>query len=385
MRRTVGIGLVLVLLCAVPFVAGCGGSAGGNPPTLPQGGTITGSVGAAGGGTEYDVLLNGQVVPGAMQADGTFVIEGVPPGEHRVAIIERNGMGGGYTTVVVNDGEETEVPEIIPTLGGQIVGMVTVEDGEGLRALAGVKVTAVPNDMVIIMSRPADGDTEPTIYPPPPLPEFSAFSEEDGSYRIRAVPQGEYTVTVAAPGYTEGWQWVWVEAGYTAVADFRLRPYIDPGVGTVEGQVLGVTDDKATVPIEGAMVTVYCDVPWEPIGPPIYREDGEPGTVPGVGGDGAAGDDGVIFPEPTPDMPPPWFYGLSALTDADGRYRLQVPAGYGSIEVWADGFEGAWEEIVIEADQVLTKNFLLQQWTWEEPPFPEPVPMPEPLPPNRGR
>jgi len=385
MRLSASLVLVVALVSLVPLVVGCGGSStgGGNPPPQPAGNTITGKVEAAGGGAGYDVLLDGQLVPGAMRPDGSYVIEGVPPGEHRVAVIDRGGMSGGYTTVVVVDGEDVEAPEIVPALGGQIVGMVTVQEEGALRALPGVKVTAVPNDLVVIMSRPADGGVTPSIYPPPPLPEFSAFTEEDGSYRIRAVPEGEYTVTVAVPGYTQGWQWVWVEAGRTAVADFRLRPAVDPGVGTVQGQVLGVTDDKGVAPIEGAMVTIYCDMPWEPIGPPLGPDGREPGTVPGDDDP-----DGVVIgPEPGPDLPPPWFYGLSTLTDSEGRYSLNAPAGYASIDVWADGFEPSWDEIVIEADQVLTRNFRLQQWEWEEPPPPEPgpVPLPEPLPPTGVR
>lgn len=387
MRTVVAGALILVLFGCVALLVGCGGSSDGTPPSQTQGSTIRGAVNTA-GGEEYDVYLNGQLVPGAMQEDGSFVIEGVPPGEHRVAVVQRGGLAGGYATVEVGEGEQVECPEIVPQLGGQIAGMVTVEDEQGLRALEGVKVTAVPTDLVVIMSRPSQGDVGPNIYPPPPLPEYSAFTDAQGSYVIPAVPEGEYTVSVAVPGYMESYQWVYVAPGRTAVADFQLRPYIEPGLGTVEGQVLGVTDD-GLVPIEGAVVTVCPDQPWRPIVPPERPLRGVPprsGLVDNSDADDDGCGNGTEDPgeepgdEPDCELPPPWFYAVSAVTDAEGRYSMQVPAGYASIDVWADGYEPAWEQIVVQADQVLTKDFQLQPWQWVEPPFPQPVPLPEPRP-----
>ena len=381
MRTSLRCVVVLTLVVALPLVIGCGGG-DGNPPAPPGGNVITGQVAGA-AGANYEVLLDGRAVPGAMRADGSYVIGGVPPGEHRVGVVEAGGLNGGYATVLVPDGQDVEVPEIRPTLGGQIVGIVTVEDEDGLRALAGVQVTAVPADLVVIMRAAADNGT--TVSPPPALPEFSAFTEDDGSYRIRAVPEGEYTVTVAQPEYEQGWQWVWVGAGQTAAADFRLRRAVEPGVGTVEGRVMGVTPE-GVVPIEGAVVSIYSDTPWEPIGPIMLPglvdpadDEGSDGGETGGGGEGdEPGGDPAEPPGDIGSMPPPWFYGVTTLTDADGRYSLNAPAGYGSIDVWAPGFDSAWEEIVIEANQTLTKNFRLQQWQREEmrPPEPEPVPVP---------
>jgi len=381
MRVALSLVVVLALVVVIPFVTGCGGG-GGNDVVDPQGNTITGKVDTAGGAT-YDVLLDGKTVPGAMRADGTYVIEGVPPGDHRVAVIEQGTSSGGYVSVEVRDGHDATAPDITPELGGQIVGMVTADGDDGLRALGGVEVVAVRSDMVVIMSRPAQDGVAPDIYPPEPLPEFSTFTEDDGSYRIPAVPEGEYTVTVALPDYEQGWQWVWVGAGQTAAADFRLRPAVDPGVGTVEGRVVG-TGGGHLMPIEGAVVTIYSDVPWQPVGPICPPGGGCVGGDPGEGDDTVASNkpDAPEPPEDIATMPPPWFDGVSTLTDADGRYSLNAPAGYGSIDVWAPDFEPAWDEITIEANQTQTRNFELNRWQefpYPVPPPPAPGPEPQPL------
>lgn len=381
MRTALGLVVVLALVVTIPFMTGCGGS-GSNAVVDPQGNTITGKVDTADGAT-FDVMLDGKTVQGAMRADGTYLIAGVPPGDHRVAVIQRGTSSGGYVSVEVRDGHDATAPDITPELGGQIVGMVTVDD-DGIRALGGVKVAAVRSDLAVIMSGPAQDGVAPNIFPPPTLPEFSAFTEDDGSYRIPAVPEGEYTVTVALPEYEQGWQWVWVGAGQTAAADFRLRPAVNPGVGTVEGRVVG-TGGGHLMPVEGAVVTIVNnDVPWQPIGPICPPGGGC------VGGDPGEGDDTVASgkpdaPEPPEDigmMPPPWFDGVSTLTDADGRYSLNAPAGYSSIDVWAPDFEPAWGEITIEANQTQTRNFELKEWQdnpYPTPPSPGPGPEPQPV------
>ncbi len=362
MRTALGLVVVLALVAATAFVTGCSSGGGSGPVVGPQGNTITGKVDTA-GGAAYDVLLDGKPVPGAMRANGTYVIEGVPPGDHRVAVIEQGTSSGGYVSVEVRDGRDATAPDITPELGGQIVGMVTTDDDGGIRALGGVEVIAVRSDMMITMSTPAQDDAALSVYPPPPLPlpEFSAFTEDDGSYRIPAVPEGEYTVTVALPDYEQGWQW---------------------------GRVVG-TGTGHLMPVEGAMVTISSDVPWRPIGPICPPGGGC------VGGDPGEGDDTVVSgkpdapapPENIDSMPPPWFTGVSTLTDADGRYSLNAPAGYASIDVWAPDFEPAWGEITIEANQTQTRNFELKKWQeipYPDPPPPGPGPEPQPLAPGEG-
>ncbi len=145
MSRKLAVAIAIVgVLVTLAYMSGCGGG-GGNQPAPPPGDTssIRGSVDTA-AGSSYEILLDGRAVPGAMQADGSFEINGVPPGEHRVAVVEAGGLAGSYVSVVVRPGEDTQVPPIVPELGGQIVGMVTVRDEGGLRPLPDVEVTAQP-------------------------------------------------------------------------------------------------------------------------------------------------------------------------------------------------------------------------------------------------
>ncbi len=373
MSRKLAVAIAIVgVLVTLAYMSGCGGGEG-NPPAPGPGDTssIRGSVDTA-AGSSYEVLLDGRAVPGAMQADGSFEINGVPPGEHRVAVVEAGGLAGSYVSVVVRAGEDTQVPPIVPELGGQIVGMVTVRDEGGLRPLPDVEVTAQPADEVVALA--AKGDEGGPNVSPPDVPAFSAFTDEHGSYIIQAVPEGSYVVTVAAPEYEDNSRWTWVEAGHTAVADFELRPAIDPGVGTVRGRVVTETDGGAQ-PIEGATVTISSDEPWFAEPPSLDGDGSEPASEEGEDGDSGCDN----CPEPPDEMPPPWFYGVSTLTDSDGNYSLNAPAGYGSIEVFAPEYMPVWEEIVIQADQVLERNFTLEPWP-DEPPFPPPGPGPVPVP-----
>jgi hypothetical protein len=369
------------VLFALTVLGGCGG--GGQAPTSPpaQGSAIRGSVQTQGAAAAYDVLLDGQPVPGAMKEDGTFVIPGVPPGEHRVAVVEAGGMAGAYVSVVVATDEDTEVPPMVPELGGQIAGIVTVRDEGGLRSMAGVEVAAQPAYDILAGRSSA---AEPSPSPLSDLPSFSAFTDDDGSYLIRAVPQGEYVVTVAAPGYGENYQWIWVGAGRTAVADFELRPAIDEGVGTVTGRVMAQTEG-ALRPLEGALVSIFTDSPWfppEPLFPGVEPADQEGDEGAGQG-ESEEGGGGVSPPWPGPpdEVPAPWFDGVSTLTDAQGNYSLNAPAGYASIEVFAPGYEPAWEQITVQPDQVLELSFTLRPMPedWPPPPGPGPVPLPEPV------
>lgn len=359
--------LVLLAVVIALGMVGCGGGGSSNPP--PRDTTaIQGQVSVAGDAAGYQLLLDGQPVPGALRPDGSYRIEGVSAGEHRIAIVGGDGMTGGYCTVEVGEGQVVEAPEIVPELGGQIVGMVTVREEGGLRALAGVEVTAQPARMMIMNE---DG-TAPDIYPPPEppedLPTFSTFTNDAGSFLIGAVPEGEYVVTVVQPDMEGTWQWVWVSAGHTAVADFELRPAIEPGVGTVQGRVVGLVNGER-VPLEGARVTIYCENMWGPIGP-IEMPEINTGPAQDEGSSEGGGSVGPMPPDPGMIMPP-YFEDLSTLTDADGHYSLNAPAGYASIEVWMPEYEPAWQEIVIRAAETLTVSFGLTPWTWEEPPPPD--------------
>ncbi|MGC9319386.1 MAG: carboxypeptidase-like regulatory domain-containing protein [Armatimonadota bacterium] len=357
--RTWTLPIVLSIVIMVGL-AGCGGGGeradGPAPPTSPQTSAIEGRVDVSSAAGEYELTLDGQPVPGALRDDGSYVIEGVPPGRHRVAAIARDGMSGGYVSVEVRESERARAPEIVPEVGGQIVGMVTVEDEGGLHPLQGVEVTARVAGAVIM----DDDDSQSTIYPPPELPSFSAFTEDDGSYRIAAVPPGEYVVTVVAPGMDRGWRRVQVRLGRTAAADFRLRPTPVEGVGTVEGRVMGITED-GEVPLARARVTIRSEIAWEPPGEPVAPPPPPPALEP---------DDDDAAEGGSTAIAPPDFHAVSTITDERGRYSLNAPAGRAVIQVYLRGWEPAREGLLVEAGETLVVNFALQPWDLEPPPAP---------------
>ncbi len=390
-RGRVALLISLVVVGAVVLI-GCGGDTTPVPPD-PDPAAIEGQVDVAGAPGDYELLLDGRPVPGGLQSDGSYRIEGVAPGRHSITVVGPDGMTGGHASVEVVAGRRARAPEIVPELGGQIVGIVTVRAEDGVRALVGVEVAAQPAYVIAMVEDGTGDETEPGTAPirnpdlrPPPddLPAFSTFTDENGSFILRAVPEGEYVVTVAQPEMRGAWQWVWVAAGRTAVADFELRPEIEPGVGTVRGRVLGAGEGER-VPLVGARVTIMGEAPWEPIGPPEICEDmpvraaDEAGGSEGDG-EGVDGEPGRIPPDP--DMIcPPCIASVSTLTDAQGAYRLNAPSGWSTIEVWIEGWEPAWEEITILPGETVTKSFTLEPWGDG---LPGSGPPPVPLPPGNG-
>ncbi len=355
------LGWVVVVVVVLVALAGCGGGSGvskrGQTPT--QAGTLQGQVDLAGGDpTDYQVMVDGREVQASIAPDGRFTVNGVPAGEHTVDVVRKDGMEGGRAIVDVDPDEPTTIPEPIRLEGaGQIVGFV-VKVGNGVEEpLPGVEVVA-RSDLVWIMTdegatvAPSDAN-EPgaLIYPPPEGAQYSAFTEEDGSYRMKGVAPGGYFVAAAVPGFTPGEAYVWVEANRTAAADLVLREAIEAGVGTVKGAVLGETATGSTEPLLGAEVVITTGDVWEaqPLSEPVRLS----GPIPASANGDAPSDDSFIAP--------PIAWGeFRTLTDRAGAYGLNVPSGYASMSVWLENYEGDYREIQVQPDQVQVQDFLLK-------------------------
>ncbi|MFQ5808844.1 MAG: carboxypeptidase regulatory-like domain-containing protein [Armatimonadota bacterium] len=329
------------------LLAGCGGSSSGPDPGL-AGGDIVGTLAASNQPESFTIHLDGQELSRRPEPSGAFRVPGVAPGEHLLCLIAPDGMQGVHVPVSVVEGEDSNTGTILPRPGGRITGTVVKVTENGTRVPAPrVPVRATPariwpaNDVRAVTS------DEPVIV---------AFTDADGVYDMRAVPPGGYVVSVSVPGYQARARHVFVERWRTSVADFVLRPVPPDGVGTVEGTVHGV-ENGMSVPIEGARVTIIPDVPWEPI---ILAADLQD----------VAAAIGVM-----PDIwPPPIRREFSTLTDWNGEYSLNVPAGAALIVVFAEGYMPQRREIRVPLHDTITVNFRLR-------PLPEPVPPPQPLTP----
>lgn len=370
--------LLGVVVAAVAIICGCGGS-GTNNPIVPEMGTLSGQLVGAANVTEYKISIDGQELDVTPGPDGTFTVPNVPPGDHTVSFVGGSGMEGAHMVVTVDPGGTTDIGDITPGVGGQIVGLVMKKDAAGnLAPLAGVEVIADPNPPVYIMSAQDPGDA-PLIAPPTrdgDLVQVRAITDERGSYVIPAVPEGSYIVTVNVPGLNQGVSWVWVSPGTTAVADFQLEESIEPGVATLQGTVLGVTlpgvppvegeSGPVPTPLEGATVSVTTDTPWMP---PVYDK---PIPLPAPAMRGAA----ALVAQATGFMMPPYrFDEFKTLTDAAGRFSLNVPSGYVNVSVWAEGYDGAWERLALKPDTTTTREYTLHSWPPAPGPGPEPVPL----------
>ncbi len=371
--------LVVALLVPISAVlVGCGGDGSGPAPPPGNSGQIAGRVAGVANAADYTITVDGRPVQVRPGANGSFTIPGVPPGAHTIGCVGPGGMQGGYVAVRVRRGQTANAGEISPELGGQIAGIVTRWlSGGTLEPVPQMEVVATPDPNVWIENPPdepvpigrgATGTTDDGIV-------ISTFTDDNGSYIMKAVPPGSYSVSVIVPGDEANMQFVWVEAGRTSAADFTLYPAPEEGVGTVEGTVTG----EGEGPLEGAQVTLTTGEPWIvplPAGAlaalaqsrldagllsPLQRSDPGGGNDPG---------------DPTdPGVPvePPWFEVrvFSTLSDQDGRYSLNVPVGTQWIECWMDGWEWQGENIVIEKHTTTTKDFVLEKWD-------EPIPWPCP-------
>lgn len=372
--------LAAALLLAVSVLLfGCGGGGPGTAPPPANSGEIAGRVTGVTDAADYTITVDGRPVKVRPSANGSFTIPGVPPGAHTIGCIGPGGMQGGYVAVRVRKGQTVNAGDIAPELGGQIAGIVT-------RWLSGGTLEPVPQTEVVATSDPNVWIENP---PDDPVPigrgatgttgdqiVINAFTDDNGSYVMKAVPAGSYSVSVIIPGEEASMQFVWVEAGHTSVADFTLYPAPEEGVGTVEGTVTG----EGEGPLEGAQVTLTTGQPWiVPLparaltaliesrlaaGLPSPLQQSEPG---GPSDPTDPGDPGMPIDEP------PWFEvrAFSTLSDQNGHYSLNVPVGNHWIECWLDAWEWQGEQIVIEKDQTVTKDFALGKWD-------EPIPLPCP-------
>ena len=231
--------------------------------TLELGGSISGTVNKEGtdapiGGIgveacEYDDPdWDGPCFYGNVEADGNYIIYGVPVGTYRV----KTGWDGNWVEefypgtinwdlaepVDVLLGTDTSDINFTLELGGSISGWVT-EDGTGA-PIEGIGVEACEYD---------DPDWDG--------PCFYGGTEADGSYLIRGIPVGTYRVKT-------GWDGNWVEEFYPGTTNWELAEPVDvlldaniSGInfilmegGTISGKVYEANSGEPLATIAGVRV-----------------------------------------------------------------------------------------------------------------------------------
>ena len=73
-------------------------------------------------------------------------------------------------------------------------------------------------------------------------------------------------------------------------------------------------------------------------------------------------------------MPPIYeFQQFSTLTDKNGHWSLNVPSGRASLSLWAEGYNGFYQDLTVQPDQTQVIDAVLEPWTPVGPPTPEPL------------
>ncbi len=168
-----------------------------------------------GSGSEWNSLGDAVTKP---QLGSYYGFGEIPAGTYTLRAISDGFVTQTYTNIAVSGGGIT-TQDIVFTSGGSLSGIVT----DGADPIGGVLVTIVENGK-------------------------NAIAGSDGSYTIRGLADGDYTVEASKPGYGTYSGAVSITAGQTTTKDITL----DSTVGSIAGTVTGNAGN-----VNGAAVVAY--------------------------------------------------------------------------------------------------------------------------------
>lgn len=279
------------------------------------------------------------------QPDGSYQIRGVAPGHYVVAVTHPQ-FQSAQQEVDVEVGQTTAADFSLQPLElqewGNVEGTVTDSDRN---PLGHVRVELFPFAFKGRPDSPAlqlpDFNRLDPAFVPLRRGELVAYTDEQGHYALRGIRPAFYRIIAAKRGYDLGEQEVEVKAGETLTVDFVLTSRLVEVTGTV----FGVQKDGSKVPLEKARVFVAeC--------PPLVR--------PAAGRMEAASEDSS------------WPGGrVAALTDAEGKFRVQVTPGPTLLLVHKEGFHPARQFVIVDPTTPTEVHFELQP----QPPAVRPQPV----------
>jgi len=328
--------VVLALLAVLAVQSARGQALAGLTPQAVRKsvGTIKGRVDAR-STSKLTFLLDGVRVRPQIQGR-SFTIKSVPPGAHTLSIVDGAANAGAHVPVSIRARSTAQVGTLALSAGGQIAGLVSKAVGpafDTVEALAGVEVVAEPETL---QPEPDGGPIRRLQLPA----RLVTVTDETGAYSFRGAPAGSYRVSVVVPGLEAGVEFAFVTVGRTAVADFVLREAIEEGVGTVAGAVTG----PGGAAVVGALVTIYTqDVYFPP------NVD--------LGSQARAAQKGKLRWAKSAALPRGSF---TTLTDASGKYSLNVPSGYLSLDVYVDGLLPANRQLVLRKGETKIVDLALE-------------------------
>lgn len=327
----------------VALLAGCGGTGLLTLLGLIQVGDVIGDVEDLIGGdepTQFDVYLDGQLLPVTPNASGDLRLNNLPEGRHLLQVIAPSRERGAVTIVNINPNSELRLDNLVSVVGGRIRGKVQLEDvGGALRPARRVPVYAIPGGANLVAAGAV------LVIVPPTSTHYIAFTNDLGEYSLDAIAPGDYLVTTAVAGRETDVQLVEGLVERQTLRNLDLTLVADDGDGgTVSGNVEGQLSGGGTQTLGGASLRATPGTPFRP----AVDQDAI---------DRVAAASGATLRQS------PWFEWrvLSTLADSGGSYLLALPPGAARVACFAYFYRPGYLDTTVTAGVDRRLEFALQR------------------------